>query len=184
MGKLSGSALTFEDFLRFPDDGQRYEIIGGQLSVSPAPNLRHQRVLRRIYRAIQRHLDSTGKGEVLWAPLAVVLSPHDIFQPDLMVILPDRASILAPKGIRGAPNLVVEVLSPSTEERDRGSTRDAYDRFGVDEYRIVDPDAERIEVHARAEGRLVEVRAIGRGETFASAILPGLSVRADEVFAE
>jgi len=181
MARLLRTALTYEDFLRFPDDGNRYEIIGGEKYVSGAPTFRHQQVLQRINRAIQRHLDGSGRGDLVTAPLAVKLSPHDIFQPDLMVLLPDRADIIAADGIHGAPNLVVEVTSGSTETRDRGVKKDAYDRFGVDEYWIVDPDDDRIEVHARVKGKLDLACDVGRGESFESRVLAGLTISADEI---
>lgn len=183
MGKLSHPALTYEDFLRFPDDGRRYEIIGGELFVTPAPISRHQIVVKNIAFILGPHVEACRGAQILWAPLAVVLSRHDVFQPDLLVILPERASIVKEDGIHGAPDLVVEVLSPSTEERDRGIKLVAYARFGVGEYWIVDPEARRIEVHARARGELVRACEIGRGESFTSSVLLDLIVKADEVFA-
>jgi len=181
MARLVRNALTYEDFLRFPDDGNRYEIIGGEMYVSKAPNLRHQRISRDLGFAIQTHLRRTGEGELLHAPLAVILSPHDIFVPDLVVVLPERASILRADAIHGAPNLVIEIVSRSTEGRDRGIKRDAYDRFGVEEYWIVDPDDDRIEVHARAKGKLELACDVGRGESFQSPVLAGLTVAVDEI---
>jgi len=150
--------------------------------VSPAPSVRHQDIVFNIAHLLQAHCRATGRGGVSGAPIGVLLSEGDIVQPDLLVILPERMAIRS-KGdaIRGAPNLVVEVLSRTTRKGDRGSKRHAYDRFGVDEYWIVDPEDGRVEVHTRAKAKLEVIRDVGRSESFVSRVMAGLLIAGDEI---
>lgn len=111
--------LTYEDLLETPDDGNRYEILGGELIVSPAPTPMHQRVLARLFRLIDRFVQDKNAGELFFAPLDVRFDPHDIVEPDLLFIRRERLDIIDEKLIEGAPDLVVEVLSPSSRGRDR-----------------------------------------------------------------
>jgi len=110
--------FTYEDYLLLPED-RRYEIIDGDLLMTPAPGIPHQRLVGRLYRHLDDHVRSRKLGEVLMAPFDVVLSPTDVVQPDLLFVAAGRASIIGEKFISAAPDLVVEILSPSTEDRDR-----------------------------------------------------------------
>ena len=131
---------TWEDVLRMPDDGNRYEFIGGRLYVTPATATRHQRVLRELWMSLVRILMDTGRGEVLCAPLLVQFpGTEDRVQPDLLFVSNERRSIIGEKQVLGAPDLVVEILSPSTAHRDRGVKLDLYARHGVPQYWIADP---------------------------------------------
>ena len=154
---------TWEDVLRMPDDGNRYEFIGGRLYMTPAPVTRHQRVLRRIWSALLRILMDSGRGEVLCAPLLVEFpGTGDRVQPDLLFVSSERRAIIGEKQILGAPDLVVEILSPTTAHRDRGIKLDLYARHGVRQYWIVDPVEDVVDVwrfadepgHERFSGEL------------------------------
>ena len=132
--------LTYEDYLQFPENGRRHEIINGDHYVTAAPFVRHQRVSKNLMVQLHRHFDQTGLGEVLHAPVAVVLSPSDVVEPDLVVVLGEHASLIGREGIEGAPDLVVEILSPLRASRDHGLKLDLYQKSGVSEYWIVDPE--------------------------------------------
>ncbi len=142
--------LTYEDFLLFPDDGLRHEIIDGEHYVTPSPNLRHQELVLRLTLALGIHLeDRPDRGRVFVAPFDVVFSFHDIVEPDVIFVAPDQFDILTALNIKGTPAMVIEILSPSTRKRDRQIKRQLYDRTGVREYWIVDPDAKVVTIYRR-----------------------------------
>ncbi|MDE2984278.1 MAG: Uma2 family endonuclease [Gemmatimonadota bacterium] len=144
---------TWEDVLRMPDDGNRYEFIGGRLYVTAAPVIRHQRISRRLQAALMRILQDAGRGEVFYAPCLVEFpGTVDRVQPDLFFVAEERREIIAEKQVLGAPDLVVEILSPSTAHRDRGIKLDLYARCGVREYWIVDPVEDVIDVWRFGDG--------------------------------
>ena len=147
MPRSSTAPFTWRDAQRMPDDGSRYEAIGGKLYMTPAPSIRHHRVTRRLYHALDPLLAKAGRGELFWAPVGVEFpATGEGVQPDLLFVSTERLGIIAEEWIRGAPDLVVEILSPSTVGRDRSKKRDLYERHGVREYWIVDPDANAIDV--------------------------------------
>ena len=145
--------LTYEDYAALPDDGRRYEIHDGELSVTPSPGTNHQRVSRNLNEILGAHARTRGLGEVLYAPLDVILANTTIVQPDLIFIAPAHASRVSRRGIEGAPTLAVEILSPSTTTIDRSRKLQLYARHGVPYYWIVDPDARVLEAYELAEGR-------------------------------
>lgn len=153
----TATKLTYEDYVRMPDDGQRYELIDGELHVVPAPFLSHQRSVGRLYVHIFLWVRSHG-GEVFIAPFDVILSPVNVLQPDLLFVAPQHASRVEKRGVVGPPDLVVEVLSNSTKRRDETLKRELYERFGVSEYWIVDPEAKTVKV-LRLAGRRYETAA-------------------------
>jgi Uma2 family endonuclease len=145
--------LTYDDYAAIPEDRQRHEIIDGEHWVNPAPTTRHQRVLLRLARRLAGQFETTDAGEVFVSPIDVQLSEHDIVQPDLVVILAARASIITETRILGVPDLVIEVLSPATSRHDRERKKPLYERAGVPEYWIVDPDARVLEQWVLDAGR-------------------------------
>jgi Uma2 family endonuclease len=134
----SGVKLTWKDFVRFPDDGRRHEILDGKHVVSPAPILHHQAVSGRIQFQLWGQIVERGLGEVFNAPFGVELALHDVVQPDLAVVLEENRGILARTKVKGTPDLVIEILSPSTRRRDRGLKKERYRRAGVPEYWVID----------------------------------------------
>ena len=144
--------LTYEDYLQFPEDGRRHEIIDGDHYVTAAPFVYHQRVSRNLMVNLHRHFDQTGLGEVLHAPVAVALSQSDVVEPDLVVVLAEHASRVRRERVEGAPDLVVEILSPSTAYRDRGLKFDLYQKAGVNEYWIVDPERKVVQQYVLTDG--------------------------------
>ena len=139
------TVLTYEDYLATPDDGRRYEIHDGELSVTPSPGTNHQRVSRNLNAILGAHVRTRGLGEVLYAPLDVILTNTTIVQPDLIFVAPAHASRVSRRGIEGAPTLAVEILSPSTTTIDRSRKLQLYARHGVPYYWILDPDARVLE---------------------------------------
>jgi len=145
--------LTYRDYEALPADGRRYELHDGELSVTPAPTPRHQRVSRALNSILQPYVATHGLGEVLYAPIDVILADTVIVQPDLVYLDPTRGHLVSDRGIEGPPTLVVEILSPSTTPIDRGTKADLYRRHGVPYYWIVDAEGRTVEVYGLAEGR-------------------------------
>lgn len=174
-------ALHYEDWLQFPDDGRRYELIDGELYVSPSPSIRHQRVSRELEFALLMYLRRTGKGEVLDAPVGVRLAHDSVVQPDILVVLREHESQVGEQVIDGPPDLVVEVLSPGTARRDLGVKREKYRATGVPEYWIVDPVHAAIEVLVLENGDYVRFGVFGHTETLRSRVLPDLEIALAEV---
>jgi Uma2 family endonuclease len=142
--------LTYKDYEALPADGRRHELHEGTLSVTPAPVPRHQRVSHRLLRLIDRHVEANGLGEILYAPVDLILSDTTVVQPDLLYLDPPRMVSITGRGIEGPPALVIEILSASTAPVDRDVKRRLYARHGVPAYWIVDPDARVIEAHVLA----------------------------------
>jgi Uma2 family endonuclease len=174
--------LTYRDWLGFPDDGRLYELLGGELFVNPPPSVRHQRVSREIQVRLIRHLDTGGRGEVLSAPVGVRLADEDVLEPDLVVVLAEHADRVGEQAILGPPDLVVEILSPGSAGRDLGAKRDAYQRAGVAENWIVDPQAATVEVLALVSGIYERHGLFGRADVLESRLLPDLSLTLSDVF--
>ncbi len=150
--------LRYEDYVCFPSDGRRHEIIEGDHYVNPAPNPRHQAIVTKLTAELYDRVQRAGKGQVYVSPIDLQLSEHDVVQPDLLVILNEHASMIAAKKIEGAPDLVVEVLSESTEAIDRGLKKKLYERAGVPEYWIVDPVGCVVEQYVLERGRYAPSR--------------------------
>lgn len=144
---------TYEEFARLPNDGNRYEVIAGELVVSPAPSFLHQELVGRMHVLLRVFADAHKLGKVVLGPFDVLFGPGDYLEPDLLFVRRDRHWIISKRGIEEeAPDLVIEVLSPSTSFRDRGIKRERYAHFGVAEYWIVDPRREQIEVYRFVDG--------------------------------
>jgi Uma2 family endonuclease len=179
--------FTYEDFLLFPDDGLRHEIIDGEHYVTPSPNLRHQDLVGRLYLAIGNFLAARrGLGRVFVAQLDVVLSSYDVVEPDLLFVASDQTGILTDKNVQGAPALVIEILSRGTRKRDEQIKRRLFERVGVREYWLVDPELDLIKVFRRAEDntfpRVAELTA-EEHSVLTTPLLPGFSLALAELLA-
>ncbi len=137
---------TVADVRAMPDDRNRYETIAGELFVTPAPSLRHQAVLARLHLAIGPYVQRHGLGHLWFAPLDVVFGPMTLVEPDLLFVAASRRDVLTDQEVTAAPDLVIEVLSPTTGRTDRGRKRALYQEQGVKEYWIVDTENRRVEV--------------------------------------
>jgi len=179
---LLARPLTYDDLRQMPDDSNRYEIIGGELIVSPSPNRSHQIVAYRLTQLVGDMVDARRLGQVPFAPVDVRLSPHSVVQPDLLFIRNDRLHIYGPTGpVEGAPDLVVEIVSPSSQVMDRVRKAALYADSGVSEYWIVDPEKREVQVLVLAQGRYEPVES-DAGE-LPSTVIPGLVVDPDVLFA-
>ena len=175
---------TYEDYLRLPDDGRRYEILRGVLYVQAAPAPLHQIVLRRFVRVLLFFLEENPVGELLFAPVDVIF-PAGLatpVQPDLLLIKAERTGIIKDQNIEGAPDLVLEVLSPSTRRLDRKTKFDVYAEAGVHEYWLADPLARTVEVFVLRDGTYVLLGKFERGERLRSEVIPGFEPPLDEIF--
>jgi Uma2 family endonuclease len=181
--KNSATKLTYDDYLRFPDDGQRHEIIEGEHYVSPPPIIRHQRILLKLSYLMQSHLETEQSGEILFAPVAVLLSEFNIFEPDLLYLSNERRELLTLKNLQGSPDLVVEILSPSTRSRDERLKRDVYQRTGVREYWMIDPDRNLVDVYRWKQPECSEKPLrLGIGESLTTPLIPGLVLPFEKLF--
>lgn len=144
--QLETGRWTYDEFARLPDDGNRYEIIDGELEMTPAPRSIHQKVATELGVLLSNFVKQHDLGWVLMGPIDVLFAEGDYLEPDLVFVRRERGGIISDRGIEGAPDLVVEVLSGFTASRDRGIKRERYAWFGVTEYWVADPDDKQIEV--------------------------------------
>lgn len=172
--------LTYEDLFEFPDDGLRRELLDGELIVSPSPKSRHQEIVRRLIVTISIHLDQVGGGRVFLAPLDVVFEPRTVLEPDVFFIADERLDILTEANVQGVPSLTVEVLS--NPRMDKVRKRDAYARYGVPEYWVVDPDADRAEVYRLSTDGYGKPMIFEIGETLTTPLIPGLEIDLEQLF--
>ncbi|OFV93138.1 MAG: hypothetical protein A3H95_12110 [Acidobacteria bacterium RIFCSPLOWO2_02_FULL_64_15] len=180
-----GVKLTYQDFLLFPDDGKRHELIDGEHYVTPTPVRKHQAIVMNLAGLIWSYLQRHPIGRVYGTPFDVIFSDFDVVEPDLIYISHERAQrIETSPWVRGAPSLVVEVGSPSTRKRDETIKRRLYEQFGVDEYWLVDPEIDTIKVFRRAGDRYTRVAELSleNDDVLTSPLLPGLELRLAKVF--
>lgn len=176
--------FTYEDYLLFPDDGKRHELIDGDHFMTPAPNTRHQITSSNLHRIMSSHVHQGRYGRVFSAPFDVVLSDQDVVEPDLLFVTTARVSIITEKNIQGAPDLVIEILSESTRKTDEIIKRKLYERFGVQEYWIVDPELETVKIYRLTDqgyARTAELSKESR-DTLTTPLLPRLQIALAEIF--
>lgn len=178
---LPKPSVSYDDYLKLPDD-QRCEVVEGALAMTPAPDTDHQLILLDLGSLLRAFTRREGLGTVLAAPTDVILSDHNIVQPDLLFVSRERLSIVQKRGVFGVPDLVVEILSPSTATRDLGTKRELYSRFEVREYWIVDPVSRSVEVLTQQGAGLETWQRFADGGTLESSLLPGLTVNLSEIF--
>jgi Uma2 family endonuclease len=160
--------FTYAHYRQLPEDGKRWELLDGDFFVTPAPTTFHQTVSRRLQYALMQALEETGIALVFNAPVDVLFEDTTCLQPDIAVVRSDRKDIVSERAIEGPPDLVVEILSPSTRDRDLYIKRDAYARFGVSEYWVVDPNLGMVEVFRAEGGAAAWVQRFDRAATLTS----------------
>lgn len=170
--------LTYADFRRFPNDGQRHELINGEHAVTASPNIRHQELSVRLVVALANFLEPNPVAVVFHAPLDCVFSFFDVVEPDVLVVTNDQREILTKRNVRGAPALVIEILSPDSSPRDKRSKRALYERAGVREYWVVDPASDCISVYQLEKpGRFRFPQTLtAEGVHLTTLLLPGFSL--------
>lgn len=177
---------TYEDYLLFPDDGNRHELIDGEHVMTPAPTTRHQRISARLLTVLENFLRQTRLGVVFAAPCDVVLSDVDVVEPDLLVISTSRRGIITEKNIQGAPDLVVEILSDSTRKTDEIIKRKLYEQYDVKEYWILDPDLETVKIYRKDNTTFGLPIHLTREQHdhLSTPLFPGFQVSLTELFEE
>jgi Uma2 family endonuclease len=179
---------TYEDYRTLPEDmSRRYELLHGELYMVPAPTTRHQRISRRLQSALNDHIRANGLGELFYALVDVILgqgTEREVAQPDILFVAHARSEIIKLHGVEGAPDLVVEILSEGTAERDRGYKRTLYARSGVSEYWIVDPDAMTVEVYVKSDEGLAGPTIFPADATLTTTLLPGLAIPLADILAD
>ena len=179
--------LTYDDFVLFPDDGKRHELIDGEHYVTAAPNTKHQQVVTELIFLVRSWLEDHPIGRVFTAPFDIVLSQFDVVEPDLLYLSHERAEdVLTAQHLRGAPELVVEIGSPSTRQRDETIKRHLYERTGVSEYWFVDPELDVVRVYRREGERFTRPMELSReaGDILTTPLLAGLTLPLDRIFRE
>ena len=139
--------LTYEDYVLLPNDRNRYEILEGELTVTPAPSTKHQTASVNLLVLLSQYIKERDLGKLFHAPIDLILESTSVLQPDLLFVSKARQHIITEKAIEGAPDLVVEILSPTTSRTDRVTKAQIYARHSVPAYWIVDPDREAIEIY-------------------------------------
>lgn len=175
---------TYEDYLRLPDDGQRYEVIRGVLYVAPAPNYDHQLAHSQLFRALSNHIVENHLGVLLSAPFDVIL-PEGIatpVEPDLLFIKEENRPRRGDKNFQGVPDLLVEILSPSTRTYDRKTKLAAYRDAGVPELWLLDPQTFSVVIYGWKDGEFTELERGGEEDEVGSVVLPGFRVQVGQLF--
>ena len=184
--KPAGVKLTYDDYVLFPDDGKRHELIDGEHYVTPTPFLRHQQISGNLYWLMRSSLEQHPIGQLFCAPLDVIISSFDVVEPDLLYVSNERAPELLRKWVHGAPDLVVEIASESTRRRDETIKRSLYERSGVIEYWIVDPEIDVVRIYRRSGDRFDRPVELSResADVLTTTLLPGLELPLARVFAD
>ena len=181
--KTGSEPLTYKEYKTFPDnDGIRKEIIEGELFMTPAPSIKHQIVSQHLFVILYNYIKKNGFGKIFYAPCDIVFSDINIVQPDLIFISKKNYEILTDLNIKGAPDLLIEILSPSTKENDRIFKKQIYEKFGVKEYWIVDPENESVEIWILKNHKYLLELKVGKSQTIKSQILKGLKIDSSDIF--
>ena len=178
--------LTYEDYVCFPDDGKRHELINGEHYVTPTPFTQHQRISGNLSAAIHHHSQQTKQGRVFAAPTDVVFTETDVVQPDLLYIAKEQEHLITRENIQGAPDLIVEILSNSTRRRDERLKRNLYEQHGVKEYWIVDPELDSVKLYRLHDGRYATPQELSTEQphaTLSTSLLPTFALSLSDLFA-
>lgn len=174
--------ITYEEYRNLPGE-DRYELVEGELLLTPAPSNRHQRILSKLLRRLGNFLEEQRLAPIVPAPLDVILDDYTVLQPDLVYVSQERSAIVDPDGgTHGAPDLVVEILSPSTAKRDLTVKRQLYGQYGVREYWIVDPKERSIEVLTQQGEGLETWQRFSAPDSLTSPLFPAFRLALAEVF--
>ncbi len=172
--------LDYDDYAAIPPDGRRWELLEGEVHVTPAPSPRHQWASKKLQRQLEDYFEARGLGRVFNAPIDVILTPHDVVQPDLVVVT--NLEQVSPRGIEGAPTLLVEVLSPSTTTYDRTTKSRRYAALGVPHLWFLDPDGRRLECFRLDAANWHPVVEGDGGHTLEHPDWPSLAIRLGDLW--
>ncbi|BAF58555.1 Uncharacterized protein conserved in cyanobacteria [Pelotomaculum thermopropionicum SI] len=175
------AVYTYEDYCRLPE-GAPYELIGGKLVMTPSPGKKHQIILKRLLKLLDNYVEDKDAGEVLCVPRDVCLAPTEVYQPDILFVAKDRLEISAEDKVNGAPDMIAEILSPSNAYYDLRKKFKAYEKYGVREYWIVDPEEASIEVYELADGKFRLAAQKEKSGIVSSVVLPGFTIKLEDIF--
>ena len=175
--------LTVEDYRKLPADDWRYQLIAGEIVMSPSPKFFHQRILMNLFRLLSPHVETNNLGLVMFAPLDFYVDEHNVYQPDIFFVSREREGIFQEDGMHGAPDFVAEVLSPRTARYDLNAKRAGYARSGMRELWLVYPEAKKVDVFHLEKNAETPVASYSLGETFQSPLFPELDLSTDKIFA-
>lgn len=185
MLKVKHRALTVHDYMQLPEDPSRkWELIEGEIHVSPAPNRLHQTIVKNLIFLLEMHLKRHPIGKVFVSPFDVLLTDINAYQPDVCYFSKARYTSLTEQGADGAPELVVEVLSARSAKHDLGVKKEIYARTGVEEFWSVDPVKRTVTVFELDESTTTPRATLSEGKTLTTPLLPGLKIKIRDVFAE
>ena len=182
MLRANAPAITRYDYADMPQGPPYYQVVEGDLVMSPAPETAHQRIVLNIAYLLRKYLEKRRVGELFIAPLDVFLSEINVYQPDLIFVSNSRRAIITERGIEGAPDLVVEALSPGTARLDKGSKRKIYARTGVEEFWLADPATRTLQVYALQRDAETASATYGANAVFKSACFPTLRIQTKLIF--
>lgn len=177
-----GIKFRYEDYILFPEDRNRHEIIEGEHYMTPSPAIKHQAISRNLELILATFVARHNLGKIFYAPCDVVLSDTDIVQPDIIFISGDRLHIITELNIQGAPDLVVEIISDASRRIDKVLKRMLYERYGVREYWIIDPVVEILERYILKDDRYQKVGEYQSGEIFSPEIFKELDIDLQKIF--
>ncbi|HAS53380.1 MAG: restriction endonuclease [Nitrospirae bacterium GWC2_57_13] len=172
---------TYKEYAALPE-GSPYQLIEGELIMTPSPAPYHQMISLRLATALANHVSLNKAGLVFTAPIDVYLDDEDTYQPDIIVILKERTRIVGEKRIEGAPDVVVEILSPSTAYYDLRKKFYQYEKHGVKEYWIVDPELKTVDIYENKGGKFVQAQSVGSEGKCTSGVVAGFQIDAHALF--
>lgn len=174
--------LTYEDYLLLPNDRNRYEILEGELHVTPSPSTKHQEVSGKLFVILWQHVKEHNLGKVFAAPMDVILDPTTIVQPDLLFISKKRLKIVTELNIQGAPDLIVEITSPTTTRIDRFTKKQIYARHDVQHYWLIDPAEQKIILYQLRAGQYQQLTEYSGNDIFRPGLFPNLEIALTELW--
>lgn len=180
--RIPRKMYAYQDYLKLPADGNRYEVIEGELIMTPAPYTIHQRVSRKIVYELISFVEKEKIGELYYAPIDVLLSNINVVQPDILFISNQNFHIITEKNIKGTPDLIIEIISPSTGYYDLIAKQELYEKFGVKEYWLVDPKKQRFEIYENMGQKFELNQRIEREGIITSQVLKGLQINVKKIF--
>jgi len=175
--------MTYDDYCLLPDDGKRYQVIEGELFVSPAPRTTHQDIILQLGALLYTYVKAHNLGKVYVAPTDVLLAPTTVVQPDILFIRRENMEVITELNIQGPPDLCIEILSPGTESVDRERKMAVYARYGVAEYWIINPLRQIVSIYGRDDDGFVLKGEATEDDTVASDVVAGFQTSARSIFA-
>ena len=180
--KATAHKMTYDEYCLLPEDRNQYELFDGELVMTPSPSARHQEIVTELANALSNFVKKESLGKVYVAPLDIIFTEYTVLQPDILFVSQERVNTIVRERIEGAPDLVVEVLSPSTFHKDLRKKMAVYSQFGVQEYWIVDPEVQSMELYCPGKEGLQLARRFAAGEIFESRLLAGFRVEVSSIF--